>query len=114
MRLRNILAAALGALMLSAALPASPAAAAQGDFLYTYVGLNGARLRGQLVDPPSSQCIDIPETVDSALPAFAPRNFTDATATVFLEADCAGDVFYVMPPGRVLGDRLRLRSVVFS
>ncbi|MFG3350324.1 hypothetical protein ACGF1Z_35415 [Streptomyces sp. NPDC048018] len=40
MRLRNTVAAALGALLLSAALPTSPAT---GDFAYTYGGLNGLR-----------------------------------------------------------------------
>ncbi|GAB2953994.1 MULTISPECIES: hypothetical protein [unclassified Streptomyces] len=114
MRLRNTVAAALGALLLSAFLPASPAAAADGEFRYTYVGLNGLALQGALTDPESGQCINIPETDGSLLPAFAPRNFTNATATVFLDADCNGDTFYVMNPGRVLGERLRLRSVVFS
>ncbi|MER7764014.1 hypothetical protein [Streptomyces sp. NPDC097619] len=114
MRMRSTLAAALGALLLSVALPASPAAAADGEFVYTYVGLNGLNLRGTLPDPDSNVCIDIPETVGSNLPAFAPRNFTDSTATVFLDANCNGDVFYVMPPGKRLGDRLRFRSVVFS
>jgi hypothetical protein len=114
MRLRNTLAAALGALLLSVALPASPAAAANGEFVYTYVGLNGLNLRGVLAEPDSRICIDIPETIGSELPALAPRNFTDSTATVFLDADCNGDVFYVMPPGKRLGDRLRFRSVVFN
>ncbi|AXE24704.1 hypothetical protein C0216_15685 [Streptomyces globosus] len=114
MRLRSTLAAALGGLLLSVALPASPAAAANGDFTYSYVGLNGLNLRGVLADPDSSVCINIPETVGSALPALAPSNFTDSTATVFLDSDCDGDTFYVMAPGKRLGERLRLRSVVFS
>ncbi|GGS88628.1 MULTISPECIES: hypothetical protein [Streptomyces] len=114
MRLRSALAAALGGLMLSAALPSSPASAATGEFVYTYVGLNSVALRGVLADPESGQCINLPETVGSALPAHAPRNHTNSTATVFLDADCDGDTFYVMNPGKVLGDRLRLRSVVFG
>ncbi|WKV75438.1 hypothetical protein AW27_030310 [Streptomyces sp. PCS3-D2] len=114
MRLRNTVAAALGALMLSAALPTSPASAASGEFLYSYVGTNGVNLRGALVEPDSGQCINIPETGDSSPPAFAPRNFTDATATAFLDANCDGDVFFTMRPGQVVGNRLRLRSVVFS
>ncbi|MCX5581942.1 hypothetical protein [Streptomyces erythrochromogenes] len=114
MRLRSTLAAALGGLMLSMALPSAPASAATGDFLYTYVGLNGVSLRGELTDPQSGECINITETVGSALPAFAPRNFTTSTATVFLEDNCNGDVFHTMNPGQILGNRLRLRSVVFS
>ncbi|MER7764118.1 hypothetical protein [Streptomyces sp. NPDC097619] len=114
MRVRRTLAAVLGGALLSLALPSTPAAAADGEFLYSYVGSNGLNLRGVLADPESRECIDIPETVGSELPAFAPRNLTDATATVFLDSDCNGDVFFVMPPGKRLGDRLRLRSVVFS
>ncbi|WP_420082141.1 hypothetical protein ACN6AT_34640 [Streptomyces sp. JL4002] len=114
MRLRNTVAATLGALLLSAVLPTSPASAATGDFVYTYVGLNGLNLRGELSNPDSGQCINIPETVGSALPALAPRNYTTSTATVFLEADCDGDVFRTLAPGQRLGNSLRLRSVVFS
>ncbi|MFD9797012.1 hypothetical protein ACFWXK_39410 [Streptomyces sp. NPDC059070] len=47
-------------------------------------------------------------------PGHSPRNFTTSTATVFLEADCEGDVYYVMKPGTKLGDKLKLSSVVFS
>ncbi|MEV0991124.1 hypothetical protein [Streptomyces sp. NPDC049949] len=114
MRLRSTLAAALGGLLLSVALPASPAAAATGDFVYTYVGLNGVNLRGELANPDSGVCINIPETVGSALPALAPRNYTTSTATVFLDADCDGDVYRTMAPGQRLGNSLRLRSVIFS
>ncbi|MFD4911117.1 hypothetical protein [Kitasatospora purpeofusca] len=114
MRLRSSLAAAPGGLMLAVALPSSPASAATGDFVYTYVGLNSVHLRGELANPASAECINIPETVGPALPAFAPRNYTNSTATVFLDEDCNGDTYYVMPPGKRLGDRLRLRSVVFS
>ncbi|MFD4925781.1 hypothetical protein ACFWNE_31345 [Streptomyces goshikiensis] len=114
MRVRNTLAAALGALLLSAALPASPAAAAIGDFQYTYVGLNGVHLQAELNNPDSGQCINIPETIGSALPALAPRNYTTAPATVFLDADCDGDVYRTLAPGQRLGNGLRLRSVIFS
>ncbi|WP_327301884.1 hypothetical protein [Streptomyces goshikiensis] len=114
MRLRNTVAAALGSLLLSAVLPTSPAAAATGDFVYTYVGLNGLNLRGELNNPSSGECINIPETVGSVLPALAPRNYTTATATVFLDADCDGDVYRTMAPGQRLGNSLRLRSVIFS
>ncbi|MCM9083163.1 hypothetical protein ACFY7Y_32495 [Streptomyces virginiae] len=114
MRLRSTLAAALGGLLLSMALPASTATAATGDFVYTYVGLNGVNLRGELANPESGVCINIPETVGSALPALAPRNYTTSTATVFLDADCDGDVYRTMAPGQRLGNSLRLRSVIFS
>ncbi|MFF8694826.1 hypothetical protein ACF08W_21730 [Streptomyces sp. NPDC015144] len=42
----------------------------------------------------------------------AAKNHT--TATVFLDADCKGDVYYSLPPGAGAGDRLQTRSVIFS
>ncbi|MFF7098156.1 hypothetical protein ACFY9A_38115 [Streptomyces rubradiris] len=44
----------------------------------------------------------------------APKNLTDSTATVFLDADCEGDTYYTLRPGAGASDRLLLRSVVFS
>ncbi|GAA4787275.1 hypothetical protein GCM10023329_42840 [Streptomyces sanyensis] len=114
MHVRSTLAAGLGALALLVALPASPASAATGDFAYAYAGPGGINLNGTLADPESGVCIDVPETVGNDVPAFAPRNRTDATATVFLEAGCEGDTFFVMNPGRNLGQRLHFRSVVFG
>ncbi|OII61449.1 hypothetical protein BJP40_05330 [Streptomyces sp. CC53] len=114
MRRRRSRAAGLGAVTLLLALPASPASAADGEFRYRYVGTGGINLNGRLTDPESGVCIDIPETEGNNFPALAPQNLTDSAATVFLEAHCDGDVFFVMPPGRRLGDRLRFRSVVFS
>ncbi|WP_369384160.1 hypothetical protein [Streptomyces sp. cg36] len=113
MRLRNALVASASALLLGLTF-ANPAQAASGDFLYTYIGTGGIRVNGQLADPESGVCIDIPETVGNDFPALAPRNLTTSTATVFLDANCDGDVYYVMPPGKKLGDRLRFRSVLFS
>ncbi|MET7615452.1 hypothetical protein [Streptomyces sp. NPDC005408] len=51
---------------------------------------------------------------DEVPPAQAPKNRTDATATVFLDAYCDGGVYYTLRPGGGAGDRLKLRSVVFS
>ncbi|MFD7454211.1 hypothetical protein [Kitasatospora sp. NPDC059827] len=47
-----------------------------------------------------------------ANPAYAPKNLT--TATVFLDFNCEGDTYYTMNPGKILGNRLKFRSVVFS
>ncbi|MFJ8165550.1 hypothetical protein ACIRBY_32185 [Streptomyces sp. NPDC096136] len=111
MRLRNSLAAAVGALTLVLTLPNS-ASAAVGTFEYTYFENGHARI-GALVDPAGEDCIDIPGATD-ADPAQAPKNLTNATATVFLDFGCQGDTFYVMNPLKILGPRLKLRSVVFS
>ncbi|MFE0458995.1 hypothetical protein ACFW1A_06990 [Kitasatospora sp. NPDC058965] len=108
MRLRHAVAASAGALLLAVTLPSSAFAAA-GSFEYAF----GPGPRAALHDPDGGTCLDLPEATDDQA-AFAPANHTDATATVFLDFDCAGDTYYVMTPGSRLGDRLRLRSVIFS
>ncbi|MBV6698065.1 hypothetical protein [Kitasatospora aureofaciens] len=108
MRLRNTVLAAASAIALVLAVPVS-ANAATGDFLYKV----GPGVETGLADPQSGRCIDLPGTTEET-PGFAPWNLTSSTATVFLDAHCDGDVFYVMNPGKKLGDRLKLRSVVFS
>ncbi|MER7772371.1 hypothetical protein [Kitasatospora sp. NPDC096140] len=109
MRLRHSLVAAVGALTLTLAVPTSAHAAA-GEFEYQWGPLG---LPNLLIDPPSGECIDLPLVTD-ADPGFAPYNRTSSTATVFLDFGCSGDTYYVMDPGKRLGPRLKLRSVVFS
>ncbi|MFE2156132.1 hypothetical protein ACFXJO_34135 [Streptomyces lavendulae] len=113
MRLRNAVIASASALLLALTV-SNPAQAATGDFDYTYIGTGGIAVNGNLADPRSRECIDIPETVGNNFPALAPRNFTTSTATVFLESHCDGDTYYTMNPGRILGTKLRFRSVIFS
>ncbi|MEU6309404.1 hypothetical protein [Streptomyces sp. NPDC047014] len=108
MRLRSTLLALVGALLIATSVTNS-AHAAQGEF--TYRGSLG--LPRHLSDPESGECVNLPYTTDLT-PGSAPGNLTDSTATVYLDFDCTGDVFYVMPPGKHLGPRLKLRSVVFS
>ncbi|GAA1235332.1 hypothetical protein GCM10009665_26870 [Kitasatospora nipponensis] len=107
------MAAALGALTLVLAIPGS-ASAATGDFLYQYKDKLGTVTPGALADPQSGVCLNLPELLSDGEPAFSPSNFTDATATVFAEADCDGDTYYVMNPGKKLGSAPKLRSVIFS
>ncbi|MER6298973.1 hypothetical protein ABT247_05275 [Kitasatospora sp. NPDC001539] len=108
MRLRNAALAVASAVALVCAVPTS-ANAATGDFLYKV----GPGIPAGMADPASGHCINVFGATESD-PAFAPENFTNSTATVFLDFDCSGDVFYVMNPGKVLGNRLKLRSVIFS
>ncbi|WP_395297366.1 hypothetical protein ACF9IK_30960 [Kitasatospora hibisci] len=108
MRLRNTAIAAASAVALVLAVPTS-ANAATGEFLYKV----GPGVPAGMADPRSGQCIDVFGATEDH-PAFAPENFTASTATVFLDFQCDGDVFYVMNPGKRLGDRLKFRSVVFS
>ncbi|MEV6248934.1 hypothetical protein AB0M38_22430 [Streptomyces sp. NPDC051742] len=114
MRLRHSIAAACGALALTATL-AAPAHAATGDFGYRFVGLDGAPQTVTLHDPASGECVTIPEAADpaSSEPAFAPHNDTDEYAIVFTEPDCTGDSWTLRPHGRPATDRLKLRSVTF-
>ncbi|MFF1908147.1 hypothetical protein [Kitasatospora sp. NPDC058218] len=108
MRIRNTVLAAASALALVLAVPTS-AGAATGDFLYKV----GPGIPAGLADPASGECINLLGATEKD-PAFAPENFTTSTATVFLDFDCNGDVFRVMNPGTKLGNRLKLRSVIFS
>ncbi|SOE06813.1 hypothetical protein [Streptomyces sp. Ag109_G2-15] len=114
MRLRNTVAAACGAIALTAVL-ATPAQAATGDFTYKFIGLNGQPQAATLYDPASDECITLPEVADpdASEPAFAPHNDTDAFALVFTGTDCSGDSWSLRPHGRPATDRLKLRSVVF-
>lgn len=108
------LGAACTAFALLLAVPGS-AAAATGQFRYTYTTTDGYEAVGFLNDPPSGQCINLQGPASEPGSASrAPKNRTDATATVFLNADCEGDTYYTLPPGSGASDRLLLRSVVFS
>ncbi|MET8969574.1 hypothetical protein [Streptomyces hydrogenans] len=114
MRLRSALAAATGAALLLVTAPGS-ASAADGQFRYTYRTADGYEAVGFLNDPESGTCIDL-QTPGSepGTPGYAPKNRTNATAVVFLEAGCRGDAFYSLRPGGGASDRLLVRSVVFS
>jgi hypothetical protein len=113
-RLRNTVAAACGAVALAAVL-ATPAHAATGDFGYLFTGLDGRPQSAVLTDPPSGECVTLAEVADPSAsePAFAPHNDTDAYATVFTGPGCTGDSWTLRPHGRPATDRLKLRSVVF-
>lgn len=115
MLLRRILAVAFGTAVLVLA-TSTVAEAAGGAFTYRYTGTDGTPQLGMLVDPASRDCVTLPEVADvsTTLPADSPRNYTDATATVFTEPDCEGDYFTLRPLTGHGSERLKLRSVVFS
>lgn len=87
----------------------TPVKRATGIFNY----IDGSGTRETLSSPESGTCINLPGTTERE-PGFAPENLSTSTATVFLDFDCEGDVFYVIGAGKKLGNRLKLRSVVFS
>ncbi|WP_318200111.1 hypothetical protein [Streptomyces sp. SCL15-4] len=106
--------AAVSAAVLLVAVPGS-AAAATGQFRYSYTTSDGYEAVGFLNDPASGRCINLtPPASEPGSASRAPKNHTDATATVFLDTDCEGESYYVLPPGRGASDRLLVRSVVFS
>ncbi|MEU9851871.1 hypothetical protein [Streptomyces sp. NPDC047974] len=114
MRLRSALASAAGAALLLITAPGS-ASAAEGQFRYTYRTADGYEAVGFLNNPESGTCIDIQGPgSEPGSAAYSPKNRTDATAVVFLEANCEGDAFYSLRPGGGASERLLVRSVVFS
>ncbi|WP_326670899.1 hypothetical protein [Streptomyces sp. NBC_01257] len=114
MRLRSAMAASAGALVLLLTAPGS-ASAADGQFRYSYTTSDGYDAVGFINDPPSGTCINIQGPgSEPGSAAYAPKNRTDATATVFLEADCTGGAYFTLRPGGGASDRLLVRSVVFS
>ena len=115
MRVGKVLAALFGVGMLITATPGA-ASAATGGFSYRYVDTGGSVQRGFLADPPSAECITLPEVAepDTTAPADSPLNFTDATAVVFTGPDCQGDYFSLRSVTGHGSERLKLRSVLFS
>lgn len=111
-RTATTLLAGIAALML--VLPGT-AFAAEGEFSYRYYDEDGDLQVGSLVDPPSGECIEIPEVADWDTSAFRPRNNTNSRAVVFKDSECEGDAYFSLRPNGGHGsDRLLLRSVVFS
>lgn len=114
MRLRHTVAAGLGALALALTLPAS-ASAASGHFSYLYETPWGTQ-SATLTDPPSRECVTLPEAANPRFqpPAHSPRNGTTSTAVVFSGPDCTGDHFSLRPVTGHASERLKVRSVLFS
>ncbi|WP_035798728.1 hypothetical protein [Kitasatospora mediocidica] len=115
MRLRNSVVATLGAIGLVLSIPgsASAAASAHGTFQYRYDSPDAPHI-GQLIDPDSRVCINLPEVMDEAYPAaFHPENQTDTVATAWTGLNCTGDSDAINPY-RSRSDRFTLRSVIFS
>ncbi len=114
MRTRTAFLAAASAVALCFSIPAV-ASAAEGEFTYRYYDEHEEIQIGTLVDPPSGECIEIPEIADWDVDAFRPHNDTDSRAVVFLDDDCSSTNYFSLRPNGGRGsDRLLLRSVIFS
>ncbi|WP_030666284.1 hypothetical protein [Streptomyces rimosus] len=114
MRLRSAFPAVLGAVLLLAAVPGS-AAAASGQFRYSYTTVDGDEASGFLNNPPGGRCIDLHGVgEDNPKPGHSPKNRTDAWATVFTDTDCEGNSFRLKPRTGGASERLKVRSVIFD
>ncbi|MCT9094156.1 hypothetical protein N4G70_35725 [Streptomyces sp. ASQP_92] len=77
--------------------------------------MDGKTATGKLIDPPSKECVTLPEVADedASAPAYSPDNRTKSTVVVFADEDCEGN-YYTLKPGAKGSERLKLRSVLFS
>ncbi|WP_411120376.1 hypothetical protein [Streptomyces sp. 058-1L] len=113
MRIRSAVPAVLAAALILAAAPTS-ASAAEGQFRYDFLTVDGYEVTGFLNSPPSGQCVNLPDVgQDNPQPGHSPKNRTDSQATVFSDSDCGGDSFNLRPHTGGASERLQVRSVVF-
>ncbi|QCX82507.1 hypothetical protein C9F11_44725 (plasmid) [Streptomyces sp. YIM 121038] len=108
MRARRCVATAIGAIALMAGV--SPASAATGDFGYTYTDSDGNPQYGELMDPKTGACTDLPEEHS---PAHSPLNRTNEFALVFTGPGCTGEEYTLRPYVGGGHERLQFRSVAF-
>jgi hypothetical protein len=115
MRLRTTLLTTASAVALVLTVTA-PASAATGKFIYYYTDAAGKEQKVELVDPPSVECIEIPEVASTPdAYAFRPRNRTNARATAFKVSGCTGtDTFELAPKIGRGSDKTLFRSVRFA
>ncbi|MFI1176955.1 hypothetical protein [Streptomyces melanogenes] len=111
-RPRALVSAAACSLMLLLATPGSASANA-GDFFYTYTDADGKEQRQKEQDPPSRECLNIPEATE-AHPAHSPHNGTDEDAIVYEKVDCEGAKFVVAKDTGEAGPDVKFRSVLFQ
>ncbi|MFJ2158126.1 hypothetical protein [Streptomyces sp. NPDC087856] len=112
MRFRHAVGAAIGALALIVAVPAS-ANAIDGNFFYQYGDSTNPTAR-KLEDPTENVCINIPEVEGKTSTAFSPKNgLTDTEAMVYSNEDCEG-VGTKLAPDDELGPAVKFKSVIFE
>ncbi|MFC5835700.1 hypothetical protein [Nonomuraea insulae] len=91
----------------------TPAQAATGIFTYRYPTEPSGLGTGELINPRSGACINLPEVRFTEDSAHTPTNATSSTVTVFTGIDCTGDYYSLRSGGRA-SSRLLLKSAVFS
>jgi hypothetical protein len=115
MNLRTAAAATACLVAATLSLPATTAQAANGSFSYTFLTRLGP-LTSVLTDPPSGQCLVLPEVIGPRArgAAYSPHNDTGAHARVFTGPGCTGGYATLRPHSRRAPDEVTLRSVLFT
>ncbi|WP_405714152.1 hypothetical protein OG264_33165 [Streptomyces xanthophaeus] len=115
MRLRNALAAALGAAVLVVAMPGS-ASAATGSLDFKY-GDVADPTEWQIQFPNLNECYAVPKVDGAYVDAYAPENRSNADAAMFLDAACEDPgedgKEVLLHPGDTRGNEYHFRSVRF-
>ncbi|GAA3269636.1 hypothetical protein Slala03_03340 [Streptomyces lavendulae subsp. lavendulae] len=116
MKLRNAVAATLGALALTLSMSGS-AFAAEGQFHYTYQEEDGQVREAALSNPANDSCVNLFGAGADEVPAgYAPENATDSYAVLYLGADCDEESpkELLQPKGQRATDDMKVRSVKFT
>ncbi|MEU4948194.1 hypothetical protein ACFYN3_06895 [Streptomyces lavendulae] len=116
MKLRNAVAATLGALALTLSMSGS-AFAAEGEFHYTYKEEDGQVREGALSNPANDTCVNLFGAGADEIPAgYGPQNSTDSYVILYLGADCNEDspTEVLKPAGQRATDDMKVRSVKFT
>lgn len=112
MRLRHAVGAAFGALALIVTIPTS-AHATDGFFMYQY-GDSANPSSGQLENPSTAVCINIPEVEGKPGSAFSANNDVgDTLGMIYSEEDCQG-VATKIDFGAELGRDVKFKSVILE
>ncbi|WP_431043764.1 hypothetical protein ACQUSR_18990 [Streptomyces sp. P1-3] len=113
MRFRNVVTVSAAALALGLSMSGS-ASAADGEFIYSYTAEDNTERHALLVDPPSGECINLPEVQGADMdPADTPLNRTTTSVKVFADQGCQGTAYLIRPNGTGGTHRLKMRSVQF-
>ncbi|MGO4457849.1 hypothetical protein AB4039_11145 [Streptomyces sp. M-16] len=116
MKLRNAVAATLGALAITLSMSGS-ALAAEGDFHYTYQAEDGQVHEAALSNPANDTCVNLSGIESDEAPAgYGPQNSTDAYVVLYLGADCNEEspTSVLQPKGQRATDDMKVRSVKFT
>ncbi|MGG8405426.1 hypothetical protein ACM614_02015 [Streptomyces sp. 12297] len=110
MRMRNAVTAAVGALVIAAAL-SGPASAAEGTFTYLYPG-GADDVAVAIENPADERCYNFEKLPEGQLPVMV-ANDTTMIALVYAGENCTGEAVELAPGDSQDDDALVAKSVVF-